>query len=230
LQVQIADELAGRQDLLAPLSDSDVALSPIKNAIQTSIAFWERERFYFNELVLETLIGQASYPLKTVYGQEYYGAADYAPIPMLSKIDKMWVLINQNRYPLIARQFQYMVDLSTNPIVVGYPVDYAYAGEMLRFYPVPDGAYPVGMLATQRLSALVNDNDANAWTQDAFDLIRCDAKRILAEEVLYDNDIRDNMILAIYGDPRVGRKGYLSTLRSETNRRRAMGKIRPTHF
>lgn len=235
MQKQIADELGDRSDLLTPLSDSGLTLSPIQNAIQSAIALWERERFYFNELLIETFLNQPSYPFQTSPGQEYYGASttpsSYAAIPTIAKIDKIWTLINSNRYTMTPRVFQYMADTSVNPVVTGYPVDYAYANQQLRFYPIPDGTYPIGLLGTQRLSALADDDDANAWTEDAWDLIRTQAKLVLAQEVLYDANIAASMKVAIYGDPsNLKARGYLSALQGESTRRRGLGRIRPSHF
>lgn len=49
LQSQIAYELGQRFDLMDIPSGSNLALSPIQQAIQNAIAKWEREHFYFNE-------------------------------------------------------------------------------------------------------------------------------------------------------------------------------------
>jgi hypothetical protein len=230
LQQQIADELGDRQDLLSPLGDSNLALSPIQNAIQSAVAKWEREPFYFNQVIVQTTLA-GPYAFSTVAGQEYYGAADYAPLATFAKIRKAWVFISSNRYAMNERTPQYLDDISVNPAVTGEPIDWAYAAEMLRLYPIPNGAYPVGLEAIQRLSALVNPSDANAWTQDGFDLIRAEAKLILAEEVLKDPPLAQLMQRAIYGDPaQPQRRGYLEALKAESARRGGRGKIRPSHF
>jgi hypothetical protein len=225
LQRQIADELGDNQALLSPLSDSSLTASPIKNAIQSAISKWEREPFYFNEF---RLAGVANGPFNTVSGQEYYGSADYASIPTLAVITKLWVLVSGNRYTMNPRTKGYLDDTSVNPSIKGQPVDYAYDALQLRFYPIPDNVYPIGIDGTQRLSALAVDADANAWTQDAYDLIRCEAKLILAREVLNDEEVESAARRAIYGDAQ--ERGYLSALRSESARRHNSGRIRPTHF
>ncbi len=233
LQQQIADELGDRQDLLSPLSDSSLTNSPIVNAIQSAIAKWEREPFYFNELLLETPLTAPSggYPFQTVAGQEYYGASSYANIPTLAVIKKLWVLVSGQRYTLEARTAQYLEDISVNQSSLSQPVDYSYQALQLRFYPIPDNSYPVGIYGTQRLTPLVNGTDANAWTQDAYDLIRSEAKSILAREVLYDETVYAAMQRAIYGDPTVrGDRGYLYALKAENSRRGGQGRMRPTYF
>jgi hypothetical protein len=232
LQNQIADELGDRQDLLAPLSDSQVASSPIQNAIQGAIAKWEREIFYFNDL--NDAAGGGGF--STANGQEFYGAATapvaYALIANIASFDTVHVLVSGNRYRIIKRTWAYLEEISVNPNVVGQPVEYAYFANQMRFYPIPDNAYPITTTGTQRLSALAKPTDANAWTQDAFDLIRSQAKLIIAEEVIFDDDLAARMKIAIHGgDPmQPTKRGYLYDLKAETSRRQSSGKLRPTYF
>lgn len=229
LQNQIADECGDNQKLLAPLSASSGLLSPIQNAIQSAISKWERETFYFNDFRLEPT---ASSPFQTVILQEFYGAADYAPLATLACIKSMRVLISSNRYPVDERDANYLNMVSVNPLNTGQPTDYSFDVNQVRLYPIPNGAFPLGLTGTQRFSALVADTDANAWTQDAFDLIRCEAKLILAREVINDVDIEAGAIKAIYGNPdRPEERGYLGVLKNETRRRHGnRTRIRPTNF
>ena len=245
LQARIADELGDRQALRAYNSTSALSGTPgfatyggyIQDAIQTAIAKWERERFYFNEVLVDTPLGAGYYPWMTSRGQEYYGDAT-SPVqwqgPKLStiaKIDKMWALINAQRYAITARVFQYVADVSVNQAVLAYPTDFTWAADMGRFYPVPDGNYPIGFLGTQRFQPLVALKDANPWTTEAFDLIRCEAKMDLASNLLHNAAMAKEAELAIYGDPSNPAKvAYLNALRRETNRRRGSGNIRPTYF
>jgi hypothetical protein len=222
LQRQIADELGDRQDLLAPLSDSNLTLSPIQNAIQSAIAKWEREPFYFNELY-----DQGAF--STVIGQEFYTITDVPAFASLPYIQKVRVLINNNRYTLEPRTWQYLEDISVNPqSQSSFPYDFAYFAGTMRFYPTPAQAIPVTLMCNQKLTPLVSDGDSNVWTQDGYDLIRSEAKLILAQEVLFDDDIAARMNIAIYGAG--SQMGYLYALRAETSRRGAGGRIRPSHF
>ena len=214
LQSRIADELGARSDLT----------SEIQLAIQTAIAKWERERFYFNEV-------RTANAFSTVKGQEFYGSSDYAPLGTLAHIDKLSVLIAGNRFALSPRTTQYLEDLSLNPAVQGQPMDYAYYALQLRLYPIPDAAYPINILGTTRLAALVNAGDSNAWSIDAEALIRAEAKMDLYENVLQTPELADRMRLLIHGDPsKPGHRGYLYALKAETARRGASGKVRPTYF
>lgn len=229
MQAQIADELGDRQDLLLPIAGSTVALGPILNAIQSAIAKWERSQFYFNQLY--DTVG-----FSTSAGQEFYGAntnpVSYALLATSPHIQQAHVLVSGNRYTFNVRTPSYLEDTSVNPSVVGQPVDMSYFAEQLRFYPIPDAAYPVTISGTQRFTALVNAPDTNAWMQDGWDLIKSAAKLILAQEVLYDDNLATAMKKAIYGDPAVPEDpGYLYDLRGETARRMPSGgRIRPSHF
>lgn len=229
LQKQIADECGDNQALLDPLSAGSGLLSPIKNAIQSGIAMWERETFYFNDFRLEPVAGG---PFNTVILREFYGAADYAPLATLACIKSMRVLISSNRYPIEERDANYLNMVSVNPLNTGQPTDYSFDANQVRLYPIPNGVFPIGLTGTQRLTALAADTDANAWTQDAFDLIRATAKMILAREVLNDTDIEAGAVKAIYGDPNnPEQRGYLKVLKNETRRRHGnRTRIRPTNF
>ena len=224
LQRVVADEIGDRTDLLSPLSDSGLAASPIVNAIYSAIAKWEREPLYFNQAYQQNVFS-------TVKGQEFYTAADYPAIATVPLIDKVHILINANRYTLNFRTWQYLELISVNPQVTSQPIDIAYYNEELRLYPIPDNAYPLTFSWITRLAALVNNTDTNAWTQDAYDLIRSEAKLILAEEVLHDPDLAAECQRSIYGDPNMpARRGYLYAVKAETARREGRGKIIPSHF
>lgn len=233
LQWRIADEIGQRGDLLSPSSFAagtatiTLAQSPIQNAIQTAIAKWERVRFYFNELTFDAAgtgtQGTNNNPwFTTVAGQEFYGLAATATIASIAHIDKLHVLISGNRYFMEGRTWQYLTDVSINATNRGQPVDYAYANEQLRFYPIPDGAYPVGAYGTKRLTALSANSDSNAWTTDAEALIRAEAKTDLFENVLQTGELADRQRNLI--------AGYLRDLRAETTRRSATNMVRPSYF
>lgn len=236
MQKQIADELGDNQALLEPLSDSTLMLSPIQNAIQQAIAKWERERFYFNELLIQTPLS-GTYPWVTSLGQEYYGDST-SPVSWngpdfstVAYIQKMWVLVNANRYPITMRTSPYLIGVSVNPAVVGQPTDCSITAEMARFYPIPDNTYPVGIIGTMRFSDLVGDPDANVWTQDAYDLIRSEAKLQIARDVINDAEAYAAARTAIYGDPSIpGDVGFLSALKGETTRRIGRSKVVPSYF
>lgn len=199
-------------------------VSPIQQAILTAIKKYERERFYDNET-------RTTSAFSTVKGQEFYTSADWASMGTIATIDKLSVLISGNRYFMMPRTAQYMEDVSINPDVTGQPIDYGYYGEQLRFYPIPDNAYPINVMYTQRFPTLAAPTDSNIWTTDAEALIRCEAKMDLYENVLQQPDLTMAMRKLILGDPSVpGNRGYLYDMRAETMRRSAARAMRPTPF
>lgn len=223
LQKQVADECGDRKDLLEPLSDSALSDSPVKNAIWSAIAKWEREPFYFTEDYTVPLFF-------TVSGQELYGTDDDFRIATSPDLVKLHVYISGNRFPMDKRSWADLEDTSMNPAALGQPDNWAYFAKQIRLYPIPDGAYEIRASRIDRADALTDDGDTNVWTQDAYDLIRSEAKLIIAQEVLFDDDLAARMKLAIYGDPQDPRiKGYLGALRGESFRR-ARTRIRPSQF
>jgi len=167
-------------------------------------------------------------------GQEFYTSADFAPLGTLARIINLRLLQGgQNRYSLDERDVNYLNDIAVNAAWRGLPTDYSFdQAQMLRIYPIPDVAYPVGIVGTQRFVTLAQAADANVWTQDAFDLIKSEAKLILAREVLYDQEMEAAMMKAVYGDPNNSQeRGYLKALKNETTRRTSQrARVRPTYF
>jgi hypothetical protein len=226
MQQQIAFEVGQRTDLLSVPSGFGTALSPIQQAIQNAIAKWERKRFYFNEL-------NAINAFNTVAGQEYYTSNDYVNIGTIAHIDKIWALVSNNRYFFEPRTMQYLDEVSVNPNVAAPSVgaDYAYFAETLRFYPIPDGSYPISIQGTKRFNPLVQTTDTNVWTQDAEALIRTEAKLDLYLNVIKDEAQAALMKVQIYGDPGDSATvGYLAALEGETFTRMAVPKVRGTFF
>jgi len=216
---RIADELGGRSDLLS--NSTGMSTPPIQLAILDAVKQWERERFYFNEI-------RQTAAFSTVNGQEFYTSSDWADIATMAHIDKLSILVSGNRYFLIGRTEQYMEDVSINPSVTGVPIEYGYYAEQLRFYPIPNGAYPVNVLGTKRQTALSAAGDTNAWTSDAEELIRLTAKRNLYRDTLMDDAGAARMERAMGLVP--GIPGALQALQGETFRRSATNRIKPTFF
>lgn len=213
LQYRIADELGGRTDLLAPSSGE--TSSPIQLAIQDSIKFWENERFFFNEY-------RTTGAFSTVVGQEFYTSSDWADIATIQHIDKLSVLISGNRYFMVGRTEQYMEDISMNTSWTGQPVDYAYYNFQLRFYPIPNGVYPVNVLGTKKFAALSGNSDSNVWTDEGEAMIRLTAK-----QYLYRDTILDDAKAAAMEN---GAKQQFSSLKGGTFKKSATLKFKPTYF
>lgn len=213
MQNRIADELGGRTELLSP--STGLTKSPIQLAILDSVSFWENERFYFNEY-------RTAGAFNTVAGQEFYTASDWPDIATLQHIDKMSILISQNRYEMWPRTEQYMEVISMNAQWQGQPVDYAYYNFQLRFYPIPDAVYPVNVLGTKKFAALSANSDTNVWTTEAEPMIRATAKQYLYRDTILD-DIKAASMQA-------SAQQQFSSLKGGTFKKAASFKFQPTTF
>lgn len=77
-------------------------------------------------------------------------------------------------------------------------------------------------LGTRRYALLTADDQYNAWTTEAYDLVKARAKYILAKDTMKDASVAAEA-LNDYNDQH-GR------LRQETHQRRSSGFVRPTWF
>ena len=215
LQHQIASELGDKTNLIP----GSGIWSPIKNAIQSAIAKWEPEPFYFNEVYDSPLN-----LFTTVDGQERYTVADSTEISNAAYIDQLRIVVGTNRFVLTKRSWRELEDLSVDPAAEGQPTEWASYGKQIRLYPIPNAAYPIRGGRIKKLTALSADADANCWTQDGYDLIRLEAKLHLARNVLRDPQLAAECEAQIYGP-----WGCLRMLKAETTRR-AKSQIRPIPF
>ncbi len=213
MQNRIADELGGRTDLLAP--SPNLAYSPIQYAIWDAISYWQNDRYWFNEY-------RVTGAFSTVVGQEFYTSADWADIATIQHIDKLSILISQNRYFMVGRTEQFMEDISMNRQWTGQPVDYSYYNFQLRFYPIPNGVYPVNVLGTRMADPLVDDSDTNIWTEEGEQLIRATAKWFLYRDTILDDAKAASM------ERSAGQQS--SNMKAATFKKSATLKFQPTQF
>ncbi len=178
MQNRIADELGGRGDLLS--NSANMTSTPIQLAIQDAIGYYTNDRFWFNEL------RQAS-AFSTVLNQEFYTSSDWSAIPNLWHIDKLSILVGNNRYYMVGRTEQYIEDMAMSTTNNGVPIDYSYYNKRLRFYPIPNAAYPVNFLGTQQFTELSATTDTNAWMSDGEQLIRTTAEWFLLRDTIKDD-------------------------------------------
>jgi hypothetical protein len=202
-------------DMINRISDeslrSDMA-SQIKLCIQDAIGHYEVERFWFNQFRDRTFM--------TTAGQEFYGEVDHVDIPLVLEFDAATLTVGSTRWPLVKTGYVEIEDWNADASARGQPTHYAYWGRQIRLYPVPDNAYQIRLSGLFKLPALVADGDANAWTEDAEELVRHRAKAILYSQYLRD-------------DANAGRAAALEMtaferLSSTTARRLASGGIRPS--
>lgn len=157
MKARIADEMA-RSDI------PDL----IANAISSAIAYYQRKRFYFNEL--------DSVTFSTVNAQAEYTSSDNAYIPYLYDIDAVTVTVSSNNYELqhISPEEWRILYTTTS---TGQPECFAYFNRVLRLYPIPNDVWTMRIQAHVRIAAPATDGEAsNIWMTDAEELIRARAK------------------------------------------------------
>lgn len=173
IQARIADEIT-RSDLT----------SQIKLAILSAVAFYSRKNFYFNETRSDTF--------STVASQEFYTSSDAAFIATMYEIESIVLTLSTSwRFPLQRQAWETLEEWSINSTLTSsQPESYAYYGQQLRLYPIPNGVYSCRVSGTKLLtpSPLSADADTNAWMTDAEELIRARAKADININVIRDPD------------------------------------------
>ena len=149
----------------------------IKLAIQDSIKHYQRREFYFN---------QSSFTFATVAGQANYGTAANASIPNLLLIKSMYVTSSGIRFPMFPVAYDALDNMQDGLITSSPPTNWAYYGQELWLYPIPNAVETVTVSAILRLAALSADADTNAWMVDGEELIRQHAKWIIASDITHE--------------------------------------------
>lgn len=207
--------MASYLDMINRIADeslrSDMG-NQIRLCIQEAIVHHEVERYWFNQFRDRTFA--------TVAGREFYDATDLSDIPNILELDAVTISIGSARWPLTRSGYVELEQRNADGNARGQPTHYAYWGQALRLYPVADGIYPVRLSGLFKLAPLTADDDQNAWTNEAEDLIRHRAKSIFYSQYLRD-------------DANAGRAAALEAAARErlgvsAARRLAGGDIRPS--
>ena len=189
----------------------------IQTAVYAAIRYCEREVYYFNET------RDVTFP--AVAGQDWYDGADNSQIPKLIRITAAYVeRADGRRYEMRRATPEELERLSDNSASRGEPYAYAYFGQKLRLYPIPDVTpYTIRLqLGPYRTATITSQSDSNVWTTEAFDMVKARAKYILYKDILKDAALAAEA-LNDYGDQH-------SALKSETSRRNSRGVIEVTCF
>ncbi len=147
--------LALKNQIAGDLHRDDLS-SQIAQAITDAITHYERERWSFLE-------GRAT--MTTINAQAWYAV----PTDVLS-FDNMIVTLSGARCPLNRTDYLSVDNYDTGQYT-GVPTEWVYYADQIRLYPPPNSAYTITLSYHKKLSALTDD-DSNAWTTDAKDLIR----------------------------------------------------------
>jgi hypothetical protein len=187
----------------------------IAEAILSAVEFYSASRFAGNE---------ARGTITTIAGTKFYGTDTASPgtLPSdIAEIDQISLTVSGRTYAL-DRQPHSLIESIDSVSLQATPRDWAWYAGQLRLYPTPNDAYTVTLSYQQILTALSADNDSNFWTNDAEQLIRCRAKRMLCMHVTGDQETANAMFVA--------EREALSQLKKKTNKLEASGRIRATPF
>lgn len=189
----------------------------IHKAVLAAVRYCERKTFYFNET------RDITFP--TVNGQEWYGVADNANIPTLVRIQYAFREdANNVRLPLDYDTPQSIELLADNSAIRGEPSSYTYFGQRVRLYPIPDTqVFTIRLqVGPYRMTPLAVDADTNAWTTEAYDLIKARAKYLVGKDTLKDPNLATEA-LNDYNQQE-------AALEAETSSRNGSGYVQPTCF
>jgi len=190
---QVVDEL-DRPDLVGP----------VRNAIRAAIGFWQRERFAFNDGILE---------FQTVPGKAGYGGADLAGLNVMLAIDTAIAIDDSNTTWALRNVPLASLEVLGDQNQSGQPAYFAKFSEGYRLYPIPDGVYTIRFTGHVRLGAPATDAETNAWVDEAYDLIASYAKRYLAIHRLKDPSLKQAMDTAVQ-EASTSLKGLATTMAS----------------
>ncbi len=154
--------------------------STIEGLILDAIAFYESERFFFNEFTQSFSISSS---------QDSYTSADASFIPRIMEFDTMRLTVSTNDQPTLEKWTWGQMETLNYPQSFGEPMAYAYWGQQIRFYPVPDGGYEVRFSGVVTDASLSLSTDVNNWTQrgKGKELIKHRTKSLLYSEYLRDD-------------------------------------------
>ncbi len=208
--------MATRAEMIAEMEDemdrSDATAFASK--ISAAIRKFQKERFWFNEsrsVTFNTVQGTSDYSFATI-GTEFY-TIDAAFITDGSTVRELG---NQDYVRL-----EYL--LGNAGTTQGSPTLFGYIEKSLRLYPIPNGVYTIRLEGHAKLAEPANDADtANDWMNEAYDLIKADAKRRLFAQKYRDTEGAAIETIAV--------ADALSDLRDATTSKIGTGIVRSTQF
>lgn len=202
--------------ILAETTRDDL-VDEIADEITSAIKFYQGKRFWFNEK-------RTQITFSTVPGRVDYDGTDQADIPNLVRIDYVTVDQDGRKLPVrYAEPDRIEVWLGSSSMVRNPPVYHSYYGQTIRFYPVPDKAYPVIIAGVVRVGAPASDDEANnPWMTEAEELVRFRAKRNLYLNCFFGSEMQTAASFA------AAEEEALKRLKAETSSRTQVDRLRPS--
>jgi hypothetical protein len=153
--------------------------SDISNCILDAIAFYETERFFFNEFTQTFSLSSS---------QATYTSADASFIPQIMDVDTFRITVDSNYRPVLRKQ-QAEAFRHYDTTTFSQPTAWAYWSQSIIVDPAPDGGYAAEVAGVMRLTSLSASTDSNAWVErgNGYELIK---RRAMA--LLYSTFLRDD--------------------------------------
>jgi hypothetical protein len=217
---RIAAELGSRFDLAGAVGSANQSApnaEAIRNAINTAISEYQKQRFRFSEI-------NPAIPstFATVGQQSVYSTAASPLISTVYWIDYLNIQVG-NTLMQLSRRTPEELHLDNQLFnQAGMPTEWAYEGNSIILYPIPDQAYNIYIGAHVNVAGPATDNEVgNPWMISAELLIRSRAKYEIALNVTRNKDMIQMM------DPENGAtyRAWRS-LKGEGNKITGTGKIR----
>lgn len=202
------------------LKKSGVMNTQIAACVGDAIAVYQSHRFRFSE-------SRTVCTFNTVTGQEFYTSSDNAAIATLYLFDYITVQIGVAQFEMTRREPRDVELLTQTGTQRGQPHTYSYMDYQLRFYPVPDNAYPIRVAGHMKIAAPASDAETgNRWMTDAERLIRSRAKYELA----INYGVGGPELIALMHPETGATADAYSELKREANKVTGTGLIRATQF
>jgi len=189
----------------------------IERAILSAVAYYAGFRFAGNE---------KRGTITTIAGTRLYNTSTASPgtLPTdVVEIDSIVCTVSGRDYLLEETSYEHLDDIDPGTsLTTGDPRMWAWYAGGLRIYPTPNAARVLTISYQYVLTALSGSSDSNFWTNDAEALVRSRAKKLLAVDVLNDDELARRM--------EVMEQQELSAMRKRTNKLITSGRIKATPF
>ena len=189
------------------LERTDLA-TQIDSLVHRAIEFYANKPFEFLEdtRTITALAGSSYTDIPTGLRRLNTRAEDYSPVRIQE---------GEYQYDLKQRSFSRIIKFA-NTSTSGVINEFAYRNGRFYWWSVPQRDYTIHVDGTYDQPTLAADNDQNAWTNEAEDLIKAEVKYRIARDVLRDperaaterlarNEFKSNLLGKSHGLRRTGR-------------------------
>ena len=202
------------------LGTSPTALtSPIANAIFDAIAIYQKDRFRISDIDPDV-----PPTFTTTQGDEVYSISNNANIGTIFNFDYLNVMVGSTMEKMTRRTAEEINLLNQQNQQSGQPTDYAYEGNKIILYPIPNATVWTIFLGGHILVAAPTDlaDTTNVWMNWAEQLIRCHAKYEIAIHITRNKEMAAAMSPDVPGETwKAWRR-----LKNETNKIKSVGRMR----